>query len=339
MNNLHRLIFVSLLFSAAFCLVAKPARKVEVPLWISDEGQLSLFPRDEFLSAMASGKSAEIAKQNAASEIAKSIRAKVNSQSIAEQHIAIVNGEHSNSQSIFRSVEILSDGNLYGLEFTQTFFSEKENLFYCAAFIHKQKAWTLVEPVLKNISAKIHLAKKSADEADDYFSKTVFLVSAKDRREEFLSAYSFALAVNENAAKEFNAVLNTILFCENEIAKNKSRNTVFVRAQNYIEESVFQKMCDIFDANGFSPVKIASNARFTANATCDVHIKPDGEIFSCYPGISLEVKENATGKIVYAFSESAKRTAGKDYSAAQKNAHREIRNILENKFLKQGESL
>jgi len=328
-------ILVLVLIVAQFaCLSAKSkksskksSKNVEAPVWVTDEGRLSMFPYSEYLSVTAYGSSEQEVKNKVAAEITNTISAEVDS---------VVNSKTSGKSESGSSVEykkqfsqdvtVSSYNTLYQLEYTTPFYDSARGQYICTGYINRQKAFSIIKPKL-DAAAEIFPAEyKKALAQSDNLDKIIGIRNAQKSLVEFYEVYDFATTILTESALKYKDV--DILAAEAYASLNNLKSTVKVNIQVSGEYgSEFAEILkNIMNEAGVSVVA-DKNAPYTVTGSVLLDIKETKNTFQVYPSFCFEVTKS--GNVKYSYSKKLGRTSAFDKDTTERRAILAIQKDLE----------
>ena len=80
--------------------------------------------------------------------------------------------------SIINDVQVMSQVELFGLEYTEPFYFKKEKKWYCVAFINRENAWIQYKPQIEIAKNTFEGLVKKLDKESDSFTKLKSLKTA-----------------------------------------------------------------------------------------------------------------------------------------------------------------
>lgn len=291
------------------------------PAWATDAGRLKAFPQSEYISALGTGFSESQAKERAASHIASFIRTQVTSQTHSRYSQSETDNVASESKSVEEEIALYSSQEVYTMDFTAPWLNDMTGEYFCVAFIDRAECWKILKARLDTIMGRVEGKIASAASDNTGFWRQIYLSGVRDERDEFYALYDFALLVNNDGAQNYREIERAVLSCESEVKKQKSAQTVRLAVAGDKNGIVYRALAHSFEKNGFSVGGAAG--KFKADAVVTAAVRQEKDVFVCYPGISLEVK-NAAGVQVASFSDTAKKTVGFEKSALEEKAYRAL---------------
>ena len=143
------------------------------PSWVTDQGRRKVFPEAEYISALGSAFNQESAKNKAAAGISEYIKTEVSSSTKSRYSASEKAGKVTEESELEEEVSLISNSDLYALEYTEVWKEEDSGRFYCVAFIEKSSAWKIVNQKLQKINMEVSGLLEGAEEDRSGFWKTL----------------------------------------------------------------------------------------------------------------------------------------------------------------------
>lgn len=307
--------------------------KTAFPKWITDEGRLSLFPSEQYISTCAFGTNPDEAKSKAAAGVSEFVKSNVQSSASSRYSEFEKNGIAIEQSSTETSAQVLSDNKLYQLEYTTPFYMEKSGQFACVAYINRGKAFNAVKPKLDKGANLFPQEYEKALLIEDSFSKIVAIKNAQKIMNDFYEVYDFALAILPKQAENYKQIDLLYVASLQKLNELKNGTLIFVQVKNDNADKVKNALQEILEEESFSVTKSIVNANYVLLATISAEIQKTSDVFVSYPAISLEIKNFANNQNVFSYSDTFGKSAGFDTESAKRNAYNKIcKNLKENLF-------
>ena len=129
------------LFSLTFlCLFASPVfSKPSEPEWFKN--WRTLYPETDYIAQRGRGDTEEQAKTDALAQIARYFQTNVNANLTTSLQSVTSGDSVSETTSIQDEVSVMSNVELFGLEYTDSYYFKKEKKWYSLAFIKRENRW------------------------------------------------------------------------------------------------------------------------------------------------------------------------------------------------------
>lgn len=325
------LIFILLL--ACISVFGKSKKKTEVkqekpssPVWMTDEGRLSMFPSNSYLSAFAFGGTADAAKNKAAETLSESIKSQVTS----SVNYSVTNDDYSVSQDS----TVKTDNLMFSTEYTTPYYSEYHGMYCVTAFIDRTKAFNYVKPKLDAAAGTFPPYYKEALLLEDDFDKIISINRARKTLADFYEVYDFARVISPQKTALYEEV-NTLCKQSEITSGNLKRNVIInVNVQNDPEGKFKAALSDFFTRNGFTVSD--KNSNYECISTVDLNSQnKTARTVEIYPSYSVEVINKNTKQVKLACTRKLEKTAGFDAGTAERRAKLAVENDIKNELVKE----
>ena len=305
--------FLTVLSLAVFSCASSPQ---QIPSWVTPNWYAD-FPDAKFLAQRGVADTAEQSKTDALSQLSQYISTNVNSNLSTSVRYMDKGGVVDSSTLIQNDVEVRSNVDLFGVEYTVPFYLKAEKKWYCVAYINRDKAWAQYVPKIelaKNIFYGFYNSARSEGEPIFVMS---YYKNAWERGKDFLTALEYGRLIHPAKEKAYSAD-------RADIAR--------IPAKIEDERRVIQIQIDITgDYNGIIRTSLENafkKAGFTVSrrgnykAVVEVEPNSDGKNpLAVFPEIDLKL-EGVTGQTVYSYKDRlAERTVAYSLETAQKKAY------------------
>lgn len=307
----------------------KSGQEKSAPLWLTDEGRVAAFPLNKYLSAVASGDSAESAKASAQSDLGTFIKAQVVTVKEGRRKVASSAGVTTDDAVFAQNTTINSDNLLFSVQYTVPFYNEAQGVYYCAAFIERKRAYDFVAPKLENALAVFPPLYQKALQKESAFEKWLAIKDAQKVLKDFYEVWDFARAVFPAGAQKFEALDKSATASFSKAVEVSRAVKIFVTANNDDGGKVAAAVEGALGKAGFTVTKGAAD--FQARATLDFAVKKAGSVYAAYPALTVEV---VTGeKVLYSYAADIGKVAAFDEEAARRAVYAKVAKDIETGFL------
>lgn len=332
------LFFVLLLACfGAFCKAKKKTEekteKPASPVWMTDEGRISVFPSSQYLSAFAFGGTAEAAKNKAAETLSEFIKSQVTSS---------VNYTVSNDDySVFQDSTVETNNLMFCTEYTNPFYSEYHGMYCVVGYIDRAKAFNYVKPKLDSASRTFSSSYEQSLLIEDDFEKVVSINRARKCLTEFYEVYDFSRAVNPQKTSVYEKIDVLSKQSETTLAVLKQKVVIKVQVDGDFDGRVKAALSGLFSQAGFTVAEGEKYCGYRCSASVDLKTSAaTSKTVEFYPSYSVEITkqggseskkaETVTKKTVFSVSRNLEKSAGFDSSTAERRAKLAIENDIKN---------
>lgn len=314
----------------AFCKSKKkneePAKPVS-PVWMTDEGRLSVFPSSQYISAFAFGGDADSAKNKAAEQISEYVKSHVTS----SVNYSLSNEDYSLTQN--SSVE--TDNVLYNIEYTTTFYSDYHGMYCTVAFIDRTKAFNYVKPKLEKAFNTFPEEYETALALDDDYEKFVAIKKSLGKLVEFYEVYDFARAVKTESASRYEKIDLLASQASIKLDEVKKNITVDVNVNGDSDERFCAAISSVLTEIGFTVVTDSSE-KYTC--TCSVNLETQNktsQTYEIHPAYDITISKRDSSEIKKSIIRKLNKSAGFDEATALRRASLAIENDIKNELFKE----
>ena len=314
-------LILPLLFFTAFSLFAKN----DVPEWKTNLN--SVYPDSKYIARNGYGSSPDDAKIQALADISNYFNTTVTSS--VNTTLSSVSSEtgQSETRSLLSEASIKSNVNLFGVEYTEPYYSKKEKLYYCAAFIEREKAWTQYKP---NVEQKKNITYGFYNKAQDSdpLSGCKYYAKAWESSKDFFEAVEFARILTPAKAKAYDSDCAVFTQIPSLMLNAKQQCSMTINVEGDFGNQFTQSLIKVFSGLGFSISKKAENASYTVKAKIDNNAVNSGEIVAIYPTLELSLLSK-NGTPIYSYSAEYEKQAAYSLETAQNRGYKKYTAILE----------
>ena len=299
--------------------------KPSSPVWMTDEGRLSMFPSEQYLSAFSFGGTPEASKNNASETISEYIKSHVTS----SVNYSLRNDDYSVSQD--SSVE--TDNLLYSTEYTTPFYSDYHGMYCVVAYIDRSKAFNYVKPKLDSAARAFPAEYQAALELEDDFDKVMAINKARASLSQFYEVYDFARAVNPGAAARYEQI--DLLAGESQSALNqlKKNVTVSLTVDGDDDGRFAAALGALFSELGFTVSK-NGKAKYECKAVVNLNSQnKTSQTYEIHPSYSIEITGN--NEVRFACTRKLEKAAGFDQATALRRANLAIEKDIKEKLIEE----
>lgn len=301
-----KIILCLLLFALAGITFAKPAEKN--PSWVNDVE--SEFPQRRYIAKCGSGKKADSAKADALSLIAAYLKTTVESKLTVT---ASDTGKRASEKvQLDESINVFSDIQLSGVEYTEVYYSKKNRRYYCTAYIDRNYAWKIYEPEVKSQQKLFYEFYNKAEEllksdplaAGSYFDKAVL------QGNKFLAALEYGCLLNDSAQAIYGNDRNIVASVPKKQKEAVESILVKVETAGDYQNIITAKIKKELTQCGFILTENEAAAKYKAVLTVNQNLEiedpgTDTELFVAAPEIQFVLETKNKSRIIYSYTKQA----------------------------------
>lgn len=262
------------------------AKSKKEPNWFKNSK--NVFPKSEYISQLGSGKTEEEAKTDALEQLSQYFKTTVNSNLSTSIKAFSTENSSQKSSSIINNVEIKSEVDFFGVQFTESYYLKKEKKYYIVVYIKRADAWNQYKPKIEAQKTEFYEFYNKAQNESDSFFKIGFLRNAENSSIEFLKKLEYARILSPKEEEKYSVDRKTISKIPSLIEQEKKNITIFVFISgdyaNIIENAVKKS----FEKNGFL---VSKNAKYKANVKVFAN-ESGSEPICIFPSVELTISDN-----------------------------------------------
>lgn len=303
-------IFILLAFISSFCF-AKPSPE---PEWFRNYKKV--YPNLEYIAQRGSGKTAEDAKTDAASQLAWYFQSTV-SANLSTTMSSITSGTNIEEETrVVDEVNVTSEVEFIGLEFTESWYYKPEKKWYAVAYIKRDDAWVQYRPKIEAEKARFYGFYKKAEKETDSFTKISLYRSAWKASGDFLEKLEYGRIINPKEEEKYSQDRNVVSDLPSKIETEQKNLTLEVHIYGDYANIIETAAKNAFSRNGFV-------AGIKGNYVADVVVNsnPSGsDPVAIVPAVTVTIK-NRNGKAIYSYETNlTEKTVAYTLENAQKKA-------------------
>lgn len=289
-NKILLLSILLLAYSQAFC--AKPKE----PEWLHN--YRTVYPDSEYIVQRGRADTEETAKTEALAQIARYFKTSVNANLKTSVQSVTTNGTVvDESTFVVNDVDVISQVDLFAVEYTDPYYVKKEKKWYCAAFINREKAWIQYRPAVEGAKSDFYAMKKNAEREADPFSKATAYGAAFRSGKKFLEKLEYARILNAQKEAEYAPDRESVNEIPSRIAAEKAKCSLYLNVKGDYGNIISSALTKTFSESGLSAAKSAGAANYNADVVVENNALGEDPI-SVYPSLEMKITTK-DGKTVY----------------------------------------
>ena len=300
-----------ILCSFAVVCFAKPKSE---PEWFKN--YRSVFPNSEYLAQKGSGTTAEDAKTDAASQLARYFQSTV-SANLSTTMSSITTGSSIQEETrVIDEVNVKSEVEFIGLEFTESYYYKSEKKWYAVAYMIREDAWIQYKPKIEAEKTKFYSFLKKAESEDDSFTKVSLYKSAWKVSGDLMEKLEYGRIINPNEEEKYSADRTAIAELPAKIEKEQKNLTIFVNLKGDYGNIMETAIKTALEKGGFI---VGSSGNYTADVI--VSSNPNGENpVTIMPAIIVSIKSSEEKAVFSYEAKMMEKTVAYSLENAQKKA-------------------
>lgn len=277
-----------ILILLTFTSCASRREPIPMPDWLPEPE--AAFPRADYIAELGEGSSVQEAQTMAVQAIARYISTNVQANLTALKTLDAF--DYTNL------VQLSSNVDLFGLELTEGWFSEKEDKWYAVAYINREEAWTQYVPVIDQAKREFMGFYEKAEAEDEPFIALHYLQAAYDAAYPFLAALETGRLISPEHEKEYDSyrdIIGSIPARQKEVYTNA---TLLLNITGDSSNTVTSCLSTVFTGLGFT---VSKKGIYTLEAIINDNAVYEGELVMVYPSLELNLI-NREGRAIFTWS-------------------------------------
>lgn len=291
------------------------AKTVPEPDWFRN--YKTVFSKSEYLAQRGSGKTAEEAKTDAASQLARYFQTTVNS-NLSTTMSSITGGiDNIEETKVIDEVSVISEVEFIGLEFTESWYYKAEKKWYAVAWINCEDAWIQYKPKIDGEKSKFYGFYKKAGKETDSIIKIRLLKSAWKTGSDFLEKLEYGRVINPKEEEKYFCDRETISNIPSLIEIEQRHLTVQVQIIGDYANLIEVAVKNALEKNGFT---VGERGNYLVKVVISPNENGSAPL-SIMPSVLITLK-NKDDKAIYSYgAKLTEKTIAYTFENAQKKAY------------------
>lgn len=318
--KIHSLFSLFMILSINILLIscASTLETSAVPDWVADYHAVYL--SEEYLLGAGESATKDGSRIEAAASFSRFLKTEIQTQTLAENNAFSDGSSTTIQRTLSTETNLKSSVTISNIEYTEPFYFKKRNVWYCVAYLEREKAWEQYKPTVEKTKTEFYSFYKKACDESDSFIKCALLRKSVKAGEDFLEKLDFARILNAKKEAVYSDDRKTVSEIPVLIVAEKEKCTVCLSVTGDWGSIISSSLSQTLAKNGFKIAKSRSEANYTANAVIETNAS-GSEPISVNPVLDLKI-ESSAGKTLYAVQvKSEKKTLAYTLENAQKKAY------------------
>ena len=321
-NKQIQILFVVFIVSCASTHISQPN-------WVTDYKYL--YPESEYIVQRGSGATADEAKHYAVQAIAEYMSSQIHSKRIVNLKNVQYDDNIINEKYIENQIDVISDIEILGLEYTEPWKHRQTGTWYCVAYINRETAWKIYEPKIRVKRNKFYAFYQKAQEEQEPFFKIHYYGEAKKSGKTFIDSLSYAQMLSEKLTDE--KYKNDIIFLSRISVLQeqvKQECPIYISIKDDESDIVYASINKTLSENGFVITKNKIQSIYIAEVDLEHNLNQINSVFFITPSATVSIKGN--NGTVYSFTTNANRVSGLNESIVKIKACENVANVIRNQL-------
>ena len=296
------------LFISCFIILTSLSAKEKQPEWVTD--YRSVYPDLEYLAQRGRGNSAEKAKTDAASALARYFQMNVSANLSTILTSISSDDAVSETTTVIDEVSVQSDVKLITLEYTDPWYNKKEKKWYCIAYINRKNAWIQYQPQIELCKKTFEELLKNVDTEEDFFLRMKLYKTAWIQGQEVLKKLEYGRIISPSEEKQYQSLRDEISKIPSQHSKCKNACIVFVKIENDYNRVLAAAISSALTKCGIKVAKTENEVSYIAEVNVEDNCV-EGEPLSITPDLNLKIISHRKSSVitVYSFETSSSEKA------------------------------
>ena len=311
---MKKYILLMISFFLAVYIFAKP-KSQPVPEWF--QNYRTVYPNKEYLAQRGSGSSAEEARTDAMSALARYFQTMVNA-NLTTSYESITAGENiQESMMVLDERTVTSQVDFFGVEYTENYFYKPENRWYCVAYIYREDAWIQFRPQIDGAKSVFYGFYDKAQKEEEPILRCGLYSSAWEKGKDFLEKLEYGRIISPSEEEKYEKDRRTLGEVPSLIQREINNSSIYIIISGDYSGIVETAVKTSLSEMGFTTGECGN---YTAKVSVEANAAGNDPI-AIYPGFEMEIS-GKSGKAVYSFKyKSSEKTVSYTLEGAQKKAY------------------
>ena len=257
----------------------------------------TVYPDAEYIAQRGRADSEESARTEAVAQIARYFQTSVNA-NLRTSIQSVTDGENvSETTSIINDVDVMSQVDLFAVEYTDPYYFAKEKKWYCVAFIDREKAWSQYQPTVENAKSEFYAMKKNSENENDSFTKSAAYAKAWKSGKRFLEKLEYARILNAKKEAVYADDRKNVSEIPSLISAEQEKCTIYLSVNGDYGNIITSSLSQSLTKSGIKVTKSMGDANYIADATIDANASGADPISVC-PSLDFKITSKS-GKTVF----------------------------------------
>ncbi len=296
------------------------------PEWV--QNYKKVYPDSEYLAQRGSGDSAEKAKTDATSALARYLKANVNANLTATMTSVASGYSIDEKTSVVDDVSVQSEVELFGLEYTEPYYLKENSKWYCVAYLNRSNAWNQYKPQIEISKNTFSSLYKNAEKETDSFMRLSLYKKALEQGKVLLQKLEYGRIINPKEEAAYQKERDDVSKIPADFEASKQKCAVFITVENDYNKMIQTALSSALSKSGFLVVKNKAEANYTAKVEIDNNVLGENP-FSIKPNLNLKIASSEERTVFSYESEADEKSLGYTIESAQKKAFPKLSKQME----------
>lgn len=297
-----------------------------VPQWVHNYRKV--YPNSEYLVQRGKGDTAEKSVTDAMAALSRYFQTTVNSNLSATMTSVTADNYIEEKTVVIDDVNVQSQVEFFGLEYTEPYYYEPEQKWYCVVYVNREDAWQQHKPqidIKKNSFIGLY---KNIEKENDSFTKLGLCKKAWNTGTELLEKLEYGRILSPEKEAAYETERNLFSNIPALFEEARQNCSVYLDISTDYNRTISTALSKSLSECGFSVVKTGAEANYTAEVFIEENIAGSDPLY-IMPSLNLKIVSKS-GKTVYSQEErAAEKSIGYTLESARKKAYPKLSQDLE----------
>ena len=285
--------FSMILLALAFALISCASTSETAPDWVAN--YRAIYPDSEYIVQRGRADTEETSRTEAIAQIARYFQTSVNA-NLKTSIQSVSSGQNvDETTTVVNDVDVMSQVNLFAVEYTDPYYNKKEKKWYCVAYINRENAWVQYKPTVEEAKSEFYAMCRNAEKESDSFSKCTAYGKAWKSGVKFLEKLEYARILNPKKEAAYSGDRTAVSEIPSLISQEQQNCRIFLSVNGDYGNIITSAVTETFSKNGFMISKSAGGTNYTAQVFVDSNAQGSDPV-SIFPSLDLKItsKEGRT---------------------------------------------
>ena len=284
------------------------------PEWFRNHRDV--YPSKTYLAQKGSGKSEKEAKTDALAAISRYVHTSVNA-NLSTSYISISNGNSfTEEQRVVDERNVSSQVELFGVEYSESYYYKPEKKWYVVAYIYREDAWTQYKPQIESAKTIFYGFYDKAKKEDESFIKCGLYANAWEKGKDFLEKLEYGRILFPEEEEKYAADRSVLSEVPSLIASEIKKSSIIINISGDYSDIFLTTVSNVFSDFGFT---VGKNGKYKADVVVSSN-QVGSEPMAIYPGLIITITGNSN-KSVFSYNyKTEEKTIAYTLENAQKKA-------------------
>ena len=272
----------AVLFAAFLCF----AKASKMPDCVTD--YRTVYPDSEYIVQRGRADTEETSRTEAIAQIARYFQTSVNA-NLKTSIQSVSSGLNvDETTTVINDVDVMSQVDLFAVEYTDPYYNKKEKKWYCVAYINRENAWVQYKPTVDVAKSEFYAMCKNAEKESDSFSKCTAYGKSWKSGIKFLEKLEYARILNPKKEAAYSADRTAVSEILSLISQEQQNCRIYLSVSGDYGNIISSAITEVFSKNGFMISKSSGGTNYTAQIFVESNAQGSDPV-SIFPSLDLKI--------------------------------------------------